>query len=180
VDPITLCATLCAFLPLQLIESRDRWLGGSQRQRKRDVLSLVIALVMTPGSDDSGRQADIFTTYLSNAPHAVVRSSFYAWFTESFALLMMTLLDDAIEKVKALEPVLDGALAGWKDWRAVDSETITLRPALRWIFPAPKGAGIKGGWRSSSDLLPCRAARSPAPPERDVTRGDGVTSRASD
>jgi len=143
VDPITLCATLCAFLPLQIIAARDRWLGGSQRQRKRDVLSLVVALVMTPGSDDSGRQADIFTTYLSIAPHAVVRSSFYAWFTEPFALLMMTLLDDAIAEVKASEPILDGALAGWKDWRAVDSETITLRPALRWIFPAAKGAGIK-------------------------------------
>jgi len=53
VDPITLCATLCAFLPLQIIEARDRGRGGSRRQRKRDVLSLVIAAVMTPGSDDS-------------------------------------------------------------------------------------------------------------------------------
>jgi hypothetical protein len=37
--------------------------------------------VLTAGSDDSGRLADVYTAYLAEADEAVVRSSFYDWFT---------------------------------------------------------------------------------------------------
>jgi len=135
-NAITLREVMTSFLPPNLIKTRDHELGGSKRSRKRDVVALAASVVMTAGSDDSGRQADIFTTYLTSASKTVSRSAFYSWFTTPFALVMLSLLRDAIDHVNKLPPLLDGALAGMKDWRIVDSETIRLRPALEWLFPA--------------------------------------------
>ena len=62
--------------------------GVVQRQRKLDLWALVVSLVLVSGSDDSGRQADVYSTYLGEADEGVVRSSFYDWFTEPLALLV--------------------------------------------------------------------------------------------
>lgn len=132
------------FLPDDVIHSRDQLLTDPQRDRKRDVVALVRSLVMTAGSDDSGRQADVLTTYLTQAKKPVGRSGFYAWFTMPLAFLLFWLLHDAIAIIRDLPPVLTGALSGMKDWRAVDSETITLPKPLLPFFPATRTrAGLK-------------------------------------
>ncbi|MFT5683349.1 MAG: hypothetical protein ACI8RZ_004280 [Myxococcota bacterium] len=142
--PTTLSTVLNLFLPADVIRERDQQLGGQQRQRKRDVVALVRSLVLSSGSDDSGRQADVFSSHLLSANTPVSRSGFYAWFTMPLAFLLSYILEDALNTVRALNPVLTGALAGMKDWRAVDSETVTLLPPLLSFFPATKKrAGLK-------------------------------------
>lgn len=141
---ITLRNTFFSFLPPDVIKDQAERRGVVVRTRKRDLIALVIALVLTPGSDDSGRQADIFSAYLEEAVPEVVRSSFYAWFTEELAQLMNHLVGLALEKVRSQPTLLPEKLSGVRDWLAVDSETVTLPDALADVFPATsKAAGLK-------------------------------------
>ena len=110
------------------------------RVRKLDVVAQVVSLVLTAGSDDSGRQADAYSQYLEEAGKPVVRRAFYAWFTETLALLMISLAREAMEKVWVLPPVLTGDLVGVEDWLLVDSETVTLPDELSEDFPATSTA----------------------------------------
>jgi hypothetical protein len=143
-ESTTLSTVMNRFLPADVIRDHDESVGGQQRSRKRDVVSLVRSLVMSSGSDDSGRQADVLTNYLLIADTPVGRSGFYAWFTMPLAFLLFWLLDDALRIVRALPPYLPGVLGGMKDWLAVDSETVTLYNALWPFFPATsKRAGVK-------------------------------------
>jgi len=140
----TVSDVLALFLPPDKIRQYERHLQPHQRQRKRDVVTLVRSMVMTSGSDDSGRQADILSTYLSCAPHKVGRSRFYTWFTMPLAFVIFWLLQDALAMVRAVSPILEGALSGMKDWRVVDSETVTLQKNLLPFFSATtKRAGVK-------------------------------------
>ena len=143
-ESTTLSTVINNFLPAALIRQRDQELGGQQRCRKRDVVALVRSMVISAGSDDSGRQADILSHYLLSADKPVGRSGFYAWFTMPLAYLLFWLLDDALQTVRDLPPYLPGLLSRMKDWRAVDSETVTLRDDLLPFFPATsKRAGVK-------------------------------------
>ena len=134
------------FFPETLIKAAMARLGVQMRDRKRDLSCLLAALVMTAGSDDSGRQADVFAAYLEEAEKEVVRGAFYAWFNDPLAALMRELLTHAIETVWEQPPRLTGRLAkvGVKDWIVVDSETVALPDELAEIYPATwHAAGLK-------------------------------------
>jgi len=140
--------TMHTFFPRPLIERQAKLTGFQQRSRKLDVYSLTVATVLTTGSDDSGRQADIYAAYLDDVGQGdeVVRSSFYAWFDWGFGLMLLGLMHNAIEHIWAMKPLLTGELAdlGVKDWIAVDSETVTLHDDLADTFPATStAAGLK-------------------------------------
>jgi len=145
-DATTLRDAVHTFFPETLIKAAIKRLGVQMRDRKRDLSCLLAALVMTAGSDDSGRQADVFEAYLEEADQKVVRGAFYAWFTDALAALMKELLAHAMETVWEQPPLLTGRLAkvGVKDWIVVDSETVTLPDELADIFPATStAAGLK-------------------------------------
>ena len=144
-DGTILRETLQAILPTEVIEDLARWHGVVERNRKQDVTSLVVALVLTVGSDDSGRLADAYRRYLVEAPDkAVVRGSFYNWLDTPLAKLMEGLVRLGMDHADSLPKHLPGALAGVRDWRVVDSETITLRTALSEVFPGSgSSAAIK-------------------------------------
>lgn len=140
-DGTILRETLQAILPVDVITELARWHGVVERNRKLDVPALVVALVLTVGSDDSGRLADAYRRYLVEAPKkAVVRGSFYNWMDTPMADLMEGLVRLAMDHAASLPRHLPGVLAGVKDWRAVDSETITLRTALSEIYPGSGSA----------------------------------------
>jgi len=135
---------LFGFVSPEAIRARSEEIGVIQRLRKLDLVALVWALVFAAGSDDSGRQADAYSKYLEEAEHGVVRGSFYNWFNVRLALLMMALVHDALEQVRALPPVLPKELAGREDWILVDSETVILPAELAEAFPATSTpAGLK-------------------------------------
>lgn len=143
-DGTTLRNTFHLFVPAERIEDLAAELGVLQRQRKRNLVALVWALVLGAGSDDSGRLADVYSAYLAEAEHDVVRGSFYGWFTEQLAMLVATLTREAMDNVWAQPPQLSGELVGVKDWILVDSETITLPNAFAEKFPATSTpAGLK-------------------------------------
>ena len=56
--------------------------GIQVRERKLDVFEFVIALILTGGTHEGGRQYDILRTYIDNGAPQVVRGTFYGWFTE--------------------------------------------------------------------------------------------------
>lgn len=132
------------FCSSSVIETLAAALGVVERDRKRELYTLVWSLLVAGGSDDSGRLADVYSTYLSEAEHAVVRGSFYAWFTTQFASLMAALTQQALGRVRAMEPHLPGRLGGVRDWILVDSETVTLPDALLGTYPSTsERAGLK-------------------------------------
>lgn len=91
--------------------------GVKKRARKPDLYALLVALVMSGGSDDSGRQADVYETCRAEGAPKVARGSFYAWFTDLLADLLAELLrrplDDAMEAARERPPLLTG---NWPSW----------------------------------------------------------------
>ena len=143
-DGIALRETLQAVLPADVIETEARTLGVIERIRKCEVVPLVDSLVLSSGSDDSGRLADAYRRYRREASQSVVRGGFYHWMDDETARLMEALVDRACEYVASLPAHLPGLLGGVEDWISVDSETVTLRSALAEVYPASgSAAGIK-------------------------------------
>ena len=101
-----------------------------QRERSLDVVRLVLALVLTGGTEECGRQYAVLSNYLdSGAPH-VVRGGFYAWFNEPLERLLTELLRRAQAQACKVPKLLPGLLGTVSDWRIVDSTTIRLDGAL--------------------------------------------------
>ena len=145
-NPTTLRDAVQAFFPRELVETIAREVGVQRRVRKLDVYGLLVALVLSAGSDDSGRQADVFTAYNDETSSPVVRGAFYAWFTWALGVLLACLTRRAISTVWEQPPLLTGEFAklGMKDWIVVDSETVILPDDLAETFPATSTpAGLK-------------------------------------
>lgn len=126
-----------AVLPIEMIEALARDLNVVERQRQRDITQLVIALVLSGGTHEGGRQFDALRRYVeSGAPH-VVRGVFYSWFTPALEALLVQLLARAITVGQAQPTLLPGILRGVRDWRIFDSTTIKLpdSPELRREYP---------------------------------------------
>ena len=74
-DGITLRSTFSTILsPAEIGRLSDVFVV-EKRGRKRDLAALVTALVLVGGSDDSDRQADVYSAYLREADQDVVRGS---------------------------------------------------------------------------------------------------------
>lgn len=112
--------------------------GIQERERKLDVFEFVVALILTGGTHEGGRQYDVLRTYVENGAPRVVRGTFYAWFTEPLLELLTDLLEKAIALGQRQPKLLPGILSGVTDWRVFDSTTVRLDDALVDAFP---GAG---------------------------------------
>ena len=112
--------------------------GVQQRDRKLNVIELLIALILTGGTHEGGRQYDVLRTYLQNTSTKVKRSAFYGWFTEPLERVLAVLLARAIDAGQRQTKLLPGILGGVSDWRIVDATTVRLRGELVDTFP---GAG---------------------------------------
>ena len=77
-DATTLREAVLDHLPRETVKVYAEQAGVQQRARKLDLYALVVALVMSAGSDDSGRQADVYEAYRDEGAPEVVRGSFYA------------------------------------------------------------------------------------------------------
>jgi putative transposase len=112
--------------------------GVQARERKLIVFELVVALILSGGTHEGGRQYDILRTYVDNGAPRVRRGTFYSWFTEPLLNLVTELLDKAIALGEQQPKLLPGILGSVADWRVFDSTTIRLDDALVDTFP---GAG---------------------------------------
>ena len=112
--------------------------GVQQRERKLNVTELLIALILTGGTHEGGRQYDVLRAYLKNTSTKVQRSAFYAWFTEPLERVLTVLLARALDAGQRQPKLLPGILAGVSDWRIVDATTVRLRDELVDTYP---GAG---------------------------------------
>lgn len=112
--------------------------GVQERERKLIVFELVVALILSGGTHEGGRQYDILRTYVENGAPRIRRGTFYSWFTEPLLKLVTELLDKAISLGQQQAKLLPGILGGVTDWRVVDSTTVRLDDALIDTFP---GAG---------------------------------------
>lgn len=125
-------------LPVEEIQAFADELNLVKRQRKLDVVSLVLALIITAGTQSGGWHADALRTYVKLDAPKVARSSFYAWFDAALEKLMARLAERALAYCRTQQLDLPGPLRTVLDWRVVDSETVKLNPALQEKFP---GAG---------------------------------------
>jgi hypothetical protein len=109
-----------------------------QRERKRDAMKFLQAMLISAASPAGGRQADIMRTYFENGAPKVARGSFYDWFGPPLEAVMQELAGHALEFVQAQETDLPGILGCVTDWRIVDSTTVRLHDDLKSEYP---GAG---------------------------------------
>jgi hypothetical protein len=85
--------------------------GVQEMARKIGLYALVVAPVMSEGSDYSGRQTDVFEAFRDEGTPEAVRDSDLSWLTDLLAELMRWLLDDALEAVWERPSLLTGELA---------------------------------------------------------------------
>jgi hypothetical protein len=157
--------------------------GVQHRDRKLFVVELVIALILTGGTHEGGRQYDVMRTYLENTSTKVERSAFYSWFNDPLERLLTVLLARAIEAGQRQTKLLPGILSGVTDWRIIDATTVRLRGELFDVYP---GAGdyaalkIHKEWSVGTGNLyaykitPAREHDSPHLVVDETRRGSGI------
>lgn len=127
-----------AILPASVLMKAVEAAQFEQRERKRDALAFLRAMLTAAASPAGGRQADVMRTYFENGAPRVARGSFYDWFGPPLEQVMQELAERAMEQVRAQEKDLPGILGCVKDWRIVDSTTVRLHDDLKAVYP---GAG---------------------------------------
>lgn len=109
--------------------------GFEQRERRRDALKFLRAMLMSAASPAGGRQADVMRTYFHYGAPEVARGSFYDWFGPPLEEAMKKLVDITQEYVQKQPLDLPGILGCVKDWRIVDSTTVKLDNRLKAVYP---------------------------------------------
>jgi putative transposase len=128
---------LQAVLPLEDLAELAKEYRFVQRERELDVVQFIIALILTGGTHEAGRQFDVLRRYVESGAPRVVRGAFYAWFTAPLERMLVHLLEGAITVGQAQPKLLPGILRGVVDWRIFDSTTIKLPndPDLQKEYP---------------------------------------------
>ena len=122
-------------LPDSVLREVIRAAGFEQRERKRDALAFLRAMLISAASPSGGRQADIMRTYFENGAQRVARGSFYDWFGPPLEKVMERLAGMMLAYTERQELALPGILGGVKDWRIVDSTTVRLHDRLIEQYP---------------------------------------------
>ncbi len=113
-------------LPLNGLADLAKQYGAVKRERQLDIVQLVIALVLSGGTHEGGRQYDVLRRYLESGAPSVARGAFYAWFKAPLESLLTDLLARAIAAGQAQRKLLPGILRGVSDWRIFDSSTVKV------------------------------------------------------
>jgi hypothetical protein len=125
-------------LPESVLQRAVEAAGFEQRERKRDALKFLRAMLAAASSPAGGRQADIMRTYFENGAPRVARGSFYDWFGPPLEEVMKELSRTALAYAASQPKDLPGALGCVDDWLIVDSMTVKLHDQLKTVYP---GAG---------------------------------------
>jgi putative transposase len=122
-------------LPESVLRKAVKAAGFEQRERKRDALKFIRAMLASAASPSGGRQADIMRTYFENGAPRVARGSFYDWFGPALEEVMTELAQITLQYAQKQPLDLPGMLGRVKDWRIVDSTTVRLHDSLKKIYP---------------------------------------------
>lgn len=118
-------------LPASVLRRAVEEAQFEQRERKRDALKFLRAMLISAASPAGGRQADIMRAYFESGAPRVARGSFYDWFGPPLEEVMQELAKRALAYAQGQERDLPGILGCVKDWRIVDSTTVRLHDALK-------------------------------------------------
>lgn len=134
-----------AVLPDEAIKALVEAAKFQERERKRDAVALVRALVIAAATGYGGRQRDVARVYFENGAPRVARGGFYAWFGPQLEATMAGLSERALAYARAqpldLPPLLKRHA---RDWHIVDSTTLRLQDELVTEYPgAGKYAALK-------------------------------------
>jgi hypothetical protein len=138
-DPQSIRSMFETVLPseaLQALVVKAQW---RQRDRKLQAVQLIRAAIIAAGSGAGGRMVAVMKHYIEQGNPSVARSAFYRWFGSAFETVMESVLDGTLAFANAQPDDLPGVLGRHvKDWRIVDSTTVTLDDELIDEYP---GAG---------------------------------------
>lgn len=124
-------------LPVGVLEELAKEYKFVERERRLDVVQFIVALILSGGTHEGGRQFDVLRRYVESGAPKVVRGAFYAWFEAPLEMLLTELLVRAIAVGQAQPKLLPGILRGRRDWRIFDSTTVKLpnSPELLKEYP---------------------------------------------
>lgn len=123
-------------LPDEAIRDLAKATGFVQRERKRDVVRLIRAMVIAASTGYGGRQADVLRLYVDNGGEEVVRGGFYSWFGPALEKTMEGVAIRMLDFVRRQPTDLPGVLgAHVQDWHIVDSTTVQLDDELKSLYP---------------------------------------------
>src|SRR3990167_4630865 len=134
-----------AVLPDEAIKALVEDAKFQERERKRDAVALVRAMVIAAATGYGGRQRDVARVYFENGAPRVARGGFYAWFGPHLEATMAGLATRAVEYARAQPLDLPPLMKRYaRDWHIVDSTTLRLSDELFSQYPgAGKYAALK-------------------------------------
>lgn len=122
-------------LPESLLREVIETSGFERRERKRDALKFLRAMIIAAASPAGGRQADVMRAYFQQGAPRVARGSFYDWFGPALETVMSKLVEATLLYARKEPHDLPGILGGVKDWLIVDSSTVKLHDNLKSSYP---------------------------------------------
>jgi hypothetical protein len=123
-------------LPPEVVNEAARRLGVPKRERKRDPMELVWALIFAGGTEDCGRLASLLRALVKDEEEKkIARSAFYQWFDTESDALMTELSARCCRFADSISKHLPGILSGRRDWRVVDSTVVRLPKQLLEAYP---------------------------------------------
>jgi hypothetical protein len=131
----TLRAMFETVLPAEVIREAVVRLGVQKRRRDLDPVALIYSLVLQGGTWECGRIASAVRDYFERGGTRVVAGAYYKWFDEELLATVRELSARALRYAEAMPKHLPGILAGQRDWRAVDSTVVKLRPEVAATWP---------------------------------------------
>ena len=110
-----------------------------ERERKRDAVGFIRAMVIAAATGYGGRQRDVARVYFENGAPKVARGGFYAWFGPQLEATMAGLSQRALDYAHAQPLDVPPLMRKYgRDWHIVDATTVKLPDELIAEYP---GAG---------------------------------------
>jgi putative transposase len=113
-----------------------RQLKVVRRQRKVDVVSLVMALVLGFGTSRRRTIAGLRRAYECGTGKTLAPSAFYGRFTSGLAVLLRTLAEQAMASIEGSAPALRNSLGRFKQVLVADGSLLRLHDALARYYPS--------------------------------------------
>lgn len=121
--------------PERIIELA-RTLQVVKRQRKMDVVALVAAVTLGFSATRKRTLALLRRAYERSTGQTVAASAFYGRLNARFALLLKTLVEEAMSAMQASAPALQCSLGRFKQVLVADGSVLRLHDGLARYFPS--------------------------------------------
>jgi IS4 transposase len=135
-EHISIRDSLTSIMPTVTIRRLAKKTGAVKRKRKVDIVAFIYSLVFGFSVGSKRSIAGMRRTYERSTGTRLVPSAFYSRFTEPLVKLLELLVANALKKLSAKKPRLQGVFKNFREVLACDGTILRLHNALEEFYPS--------------------------------------------